>query len=45
MAFFRRHQLAVMRVGGGMLMVLGMLMATGLWGTWVTSCKTGSPTM
>lgn len=34
LAFFRRHQLAVMRVGGAMLIVLGLLMASGLWGHW-----------
>ena len=36
LAFFRRHQLAVMRVGGSLLIILGILMATGLWGSWVT---------
>ncbi|GAA1497040.1 cytochrome c biogenesis protein CcdA [Paeniglutamicibacter kerguelensis] len=39
MKFFRRHQLAVMRFGGGMLILLGILMATGLWGTWVTQLQ------
>lgn len=39
MQFFRRHQLAIMRFGGGMLILLGILMATGLWGTWVTQLQ------
>lgn len=39
MKFFRKHQLAVMRFGGGMLILLGILMATGLWGTWVTQLQ------
>lgn len=38
-AFFRRHQLATMRFGGGMLILLGLLMATGLWGGWVTQLQ------
>lgn len=37
--FFRRHQLAVMRLGGGLLILLGVLMATGLWGTWVSQLQ------
>lgn len=40
LAFFRRHQLAVMRVGGGILILLGLLMATGLWGHWMSSLQT-----
>jgi len=39
LAFFRRHQLAVMRVGGSLLIALGVLMATGLWGSWVTQLQ------
>ena len=39
MKFFRRHQLAIMRFGGGMLILLGLLMATGLWGSWVTQLQ------
>lgn len=39
MKFFRRHQLAIMRFGGGMLILLGILMATGLWGVWVTQLQ------
>jgi cytochrome c-type biogenesis protein len=29
-----RHRLAVMRVGGGLLLVLGVALVTGLWSTW-----------
>lgn len=39
LAFFRRHQLAVMRVGGGILILLGLLMATGLWGRWMADLQ------
>jgi len=31
LAFLKRHYLAVMRLGGSMLVVLGLLMATGWW--------------
>jgi len=31
MAFLKRHYLAVMRIGGAMLVVLGLLMVTGTW--------------
>ncbi len=30
-AWVRRHQLAVMRLGGGMLVVVGVLLLTGIW--------------
>ena len=35
MAFFRTHRRALQLFGGGMLVVLGLLMATGLWTTWI----------
>ncbi len=35
MGFFRRHRVAVMRLGGGVLIVVGVLMLSGLWNTWV----------
>lgn len=38
--FFRRHRVAVMRIGGGMLILLGILMITGLWNTWVMQLQT-----
>ncbi len=31
--WLRRHRLALMRIGGGMLVVLGLLLVTGLWTT------------
>ena len=31
MAFVKRHYVAVMRIGGGMLVLLGVLMVSGLW--------------
>ena len=34
MALVRRHRVAVTRVGGGLLVVLGLAMVTGVWGTW-----------
>lgn len=37
--FFRRHRLALQRFGGGLLIVLGLLMVTGLWGTWVSQLQ------
>jgi cytochrome c-type biogenesis protein len=39
MAFFRKHRVAVMRFGGGLLIVLGLLMVSGLWGTWVNELQ------
>ena len=31
-SWVRRHQLAVLRVGGGMLVAIGVLLVTGVWG-------------
>ena len=31
LAFVKRHYVAVMRLGGGMLVVLGLLLVTGVW--------------
>lgn len=31
LAWLRRHRVALMRIGGGMLIVLGLLLVTGLW--------------
>lgn len=33
--FFKRHKAAVMRTGGIMLILVGVLMATGIWNSWV----------
>lgn len=35
MNFFKKHKLAVMRFGGGLLIVVGVLMLTGIWNTWM----------
>ncbi|HEX5332020.1 MAG TPA: cytochrome c biogenesis protein CcdA [Cellulomonas sp.] len=34
LALLRRHRLAVMRAGGGLLVVLGLALVSGLWGAW-----------
>jgi cytochrome c-type biogenesis protein len=34
LGFLRRHRLAIMRFGGAMLVVLGLALVTGVWGTW-----------
>jgi len=39
MSFFRKHRLAIQRIGGGILILLGILMATGVWGQWVTGLQ------
>ena len=39
MSFFRRHRLAIQRLGGGILILLGILMATGVWSAWVTGLQ------
>lgn len=31
-----RHRLAIMRVGGGLLLLLGIALVTGLWSTWAS---------
>ncbi|WP_336707504.1 cytochrome c biogenesis CcdA family protein [Oerskovia sp. USHLN155] len=33
-AFLRRHRVAIMRIGGGMLILIGLALVTGVWGTW-----------
>ena len=34
--FIRRHALLLMRIGGVVLIVVGLLEVTGVWGTFVT---------
>lgn len=34
LAFLRRHRLAIMRIGGAMLLVIGLALVSGLWGQW-----------
>ncbi len=38
-AFVRRHQVWVTRLGGVMLIVVGMLLVTGLWDQWVLGLR------
>lgn len=48
LAFLRRHRLAIMRVGGGVLVLLGVAMVTGVWGRLMTSLQllvTGTSTV
>jgi cytochrome c-type biogenesis protein len=33
LGFLRRHRLAIMRLGGGLLVAIGLAMVTGLWGS------------
>ncbi len=35
LGFLRRRRLAIMRIGGAMLVVVGVALVTGLWGLWV----------
>lgn len=37
--FLRRHRRAVSRVGGGMLILIGLALLTGLWGMWTQSLQ------
>jgi cytochrome c-type biogenesis protein len=39
-SFARRHALAVMRGGGLLLVVLGVLQVTGIWGVWLAHLRT-----
>lgn len=39
LTWVRRHQTAIVRAGGIMLIVLGVLMASGLWNAWMTSLQ------
>lgn len=38
--FARKHARAVMRIGGAMLITLGVLEVTGVWGAWLASLRT-----
>jgi cytochrome c-type biogenesis protein len=40
LAFFRRHQRTMTRLGGGLLIGLGILMVSGIWSTWVIELQT-----
>ncbi|HLS01563.1 MAG TPA: cytochrome c biogenesis protein CcdA [Beutenbergiaceae bacterium] len=40
MTFFRQHQRLIMRLGGGLLILIGVLMVSGIWNLWVTELQT-----
>lgn len=37
--FLREHRLAIMRIGGGVLVVIGLLLVSGLWASWTQSLQ------
>jgi len=39
LAFLRRHRVAIMRVGGALLVAVGLALVTGLWGAWVAQLQ------
>jgi cytochrome c-type biogenesis protein len=39
LSFLRRHRLAISRVGGGLLVLIGLALVTGLWGVWTQSLQ------
>jgi cytochrome c-type biogenesis protein len=39
LAYFRRHRRALQWFGGGLLIALGLLMVTGLWGIWINQLQ------
>ena len=39
LGFLRAHRLALMRAGGGLLVVIGLALVTGLWGAWTQSLQ------
>jgi cytochrome c-type biogenesis protein len=39
LALLRRHRLAISRIGGGLLILVGLALVTGLWGAWTQSLQ------
>ena len=39
LTFLRRHRLAISRIGGGLLILIGLALVTGLWGAWTQSLQ------
>ena len=37
--FFTRHRVLIMRLGGALLVLLGLLMVTGVWTHWTTQLQ------
>lgn len=44
-AVLRRHGAAISRVGGLLLVVLGVLLVTGVWGVWINDLRAAFPTL
>ena len=42
-AFMRRHSLAVTRFGGALLIVVGLMLVTGWWGSLVSQLQNIAP--
>ena len=36
LGFLREHRLAILRIGGGLLVVIGLALVTGAWGEWTS---------
>ncbi|WP_250448468.1 cytochrome c biogenesis CcdA family protein, partial [Actinotalea sp. C106] len=39
LGFLRRHRVAIMRVGGGVLVLVGLALVSGIWGAWTQSLQ------
>ncbi len=39
MKFFKKHRVLIQRIGGGMLIVLGLLMVFGVWQAWIANLQ------
>ena len=39
LGFLRRHRLTISRIGGGLLVLIGLALVTGLWGEWTQSLQ------
>jgi len=39
LGFLRRHRLAIMRVGGALLVVIGLALVSGVWGMWTSQLQ------
>lgn len=40
LSFFRKHQQLMRRLGGGLLILVGLLMVSGIWNLWVIELQT-----
>ncbi|WP_349827241.1 cytochrome c biogenesis CcdA family protein [Brevibacterium litoralis] len=39
LAWIRRHQTAIVRIGGGMLVIIGLLLVSGVWEMWMNALQ------